>query len=103
MQPYLDSYKLAGIVGIIADKSGEVHYQNLLGYSNVEAKKPIRADDVFWIASMTTMFGGASSACAQRGDRSAPGAGRRRCANFLDREKNDSKNVLKHSRHSSSI
>jgi CubicO group peptidase (beta-lactamase class C family) len=60
MQPYLDSYKLAGIVTVIADKSGKVHYQNLLGYSDVEAKKPIRADDVFWIASMTKMFAGAS-------------------------------------------
>src|SRR5204862_2220960 len=60
MQPYLDSYKLAGIVTVIADKGGKVHYQNLLGYSDVEAKKPIRADDVFWIASMTKMFAGAS-------------------------------------------
>ena len=31
MQPYLDSYKLAGVIGIIADKSGKVHYKNLLG------------------------------------------------------------------------
>jgi len=50
MQPYLESYKLAGVIGIIADKTGKVHYQNLLGYSDVEAKKPIREDNVFWIA-----------------------------------------------------
>src|ERR1043166_1864147 len=60
MQPYLDSYKLAGIIGVIADKTGKVHYQNLLGYADVEAKKPIREDNVFWIASMTKMFAGAS-------------------------------------------
>jgi CubicO group peptidase (beta-lactamase class C family) len=60
MQPYLDSYKLAGIIGIIADKTGKVHYKNLLGYSDVEAKKPMRDDNVFWIASMTKMFAGAS-------------------------------------------
>ena len=60
MQPYLDQYKLAGVIGIIADRSGKVHYKNLLGYADVEAKKPISEDNVFWIASMTKMFAGAS-------------------------------------------
>jgi CubicO group peptidase (beta-lactamase class C family) len=60
MKPYLDSYKLAGVVSLIADKSGRVHYKNLLGYADVEAKKPITEDNVFWIASMTKMFAGAS-------------------------------------------
>ena len=60
MQPYLDHYKLAGVIGIIADKTGKVHYKNLLGYADVEAKKPISEDNVFWIASMSKMFAGAS-------------------------------------------
>src|SRR6516164_9783797 len=60
MQPYLDQYKLAGVIGVIADKHGKVHYKNLLGYADVEAKKPISEDNVFWIASMTKMFAGAS-------------------------------------------
>ena len=60
MQPYLESYKLAGVIGIIADKSGKIHYKNLLGYADVEAKKPMSEDAVFWIASMTKMFAGAS-------------------------------------------
>jgi CubicO group peptidase (beta-lactamase class C family) len=60
MQPYLDSYKLAGIIGIIADKEGRVHYKNLIGYADVEAKKPISEDNVFWVASMSKMFVGAS-------------------------------------------
>ena len=60
MQPYLDSYKLAGFVGVIADKTGKVHYKNSIGYADVEAKKPITEDNVFWIASMTKMFAGAS-------------------------------------------
>lgn len=60
LQPYLDSYKLAGIIGIIADKTGKVHYKNLLGYADVEAKKPISEDNVFWVASMSKMFVGAS-------------------------------------------
>lgn len=60
MQPYFDSYKLAGVIGIIADKQGKVRYQNLIGYANVEAKTPISKDNVFWIASMSKMFAGAS-------------------------------------------
>src|SRR5262249_523126 len=60
MQPYLDSFKLAGVIGIIADKTGKVHCKNLLGYANVEAKKPISEDNVFCIASMSKMFAGAS-------------------------------------------
>jgi len=60
MQPYLDSYKLAGVIGVIADKTGKVHYRNLLGYADVEAKKPMTEDRVFWIASMSKMFAGAS-------------------------------------------
>lgn len=60
MQPYLDGHKLAGVVAVIADRTGRVRYRNLLGYADVEAKKPIGEDDVFWIASMSKMFVGAS-------------------------------------------
>lgn len=60
MQPYLNDHKIAGIIGIIADKTGNVHYKNLIGYADVEAQKPISEDNVFWIASMTKMFAGAS-------------------------------------------
>jgi CubicO group peptidase (beta-lactamase class C family) len=60
MQPYLDSYKLAGMIGIIADKTGRIHYRNVLGYADVEAKRPISEDNTFWIASMSKMFVGAS-------------------------------------------
>jgi CubicO group peptidase (beta-lactamase class C family) len=60
MQPYLDTYKIAGIIGLIADRDGKVIYKNLIGYADVEARKPISEDNVFWIASMTKMFAGAS-------------------------------------------
>jgi CubicO group peptidase (beta-lactamase class C family) len=60
MQPYLDNYKLAGFISVVADKTGKVHYKNLLGYADVEAKKPMGEGNVFWIASMTKMFAGAS-------------------------------------------
>lgn len=60
MQPYLDSYKLAGVLAVIADKTGRIHYRNALGYADVEAKKPVSDENVFWVASMTKMFAGAS-------------------------------------------
>lgn len=60
LQPYLDSYKLAGVIAVIADRSGNVRYRNLLGYADVEAKRPISEGNVFWIASMSKMFVGAS-------------------------------------------
>ena len=43
MQPYQDSYKLAGYVAIIAGKAGKVHFRNIAGCADVEAKKAMRA------------------------------------------------------------
>lgn len=60
MQPYLESHKIAGIIGIIANREGKVLYKNLMGDADVEAKKPISENNVFWVASMTKMFAGAS-------------------------------------------
>ena len=60
MKPYFDKYKLAGVIAIIADRTGRIHYRNLIGYADVEAKKPIGEDNVFWVASMSKMFVGAS-------------------------------------------
>ena len=60
IRPFLETHKIAGFVSIIADRNGEVLYQNEVGYADVEAKKPISDDNVFWVASMTKMFAGAS-------------------------------------------
>jgi CubicO group peptidase (beta-lactamase class C family) len=60
LQPYLDSFKMAGIVGVIADRSGKIRYRNLFGYADVETGQPISENNVFWIASMSKMFVGAS-------------------------------------------
>jgi CubicO group peptidase (beta-lactamase class C family) len=60
LRPYLENYRLAGAVCVIADKTGKVHYLNLMGHADVEAKKPISMDNVFWIASMSKPFAGAS-------------------------------------------
>ena len=60
LKPYLDQYKLAGYVAIVADKTGKVHYRNVTGYADVEGKKPVGENNVFWVASMSKMFVGAS-------------------------------------------
>ena len=60
VQPYMDNYNLAGVIGIVGDKTGKIFYKNLLGYADVEGKQPIREDSVFWVASMSKMFAGAS-------------------------------------------
>lgn len=60
LQPYLDSFKLAGFVSIVADREGTVRYRNAAGYADVEAKKPINESNMFWVASMTKMFTGAA-------------------------------------------
>jgi len=60
MKPYLDGFKLAGFIGLIGDRTGKVHYKNIEGYCDVEAKKAMNQENVFWIASMSKMFAGAS-------------------------------------------
>lgn len=60
LQPYLDSFRLAGFVSIVADREGKVVSRNAAGYADIEAKKPISEENVFWVASMTKMFAGAS-------------------------------------------
>ncbi len=60
LKPYFDQYKLAGVIAMVADKTGKVHFKNLQGYADIESKKPISEDNVFWVASMTKMFAGAS-------------------------------------------
>src|SRR5262245_4908363 len=60
MRPYLESYKMTGIIGIIAKQECKEIYKNEVGYADVEARKPISENNVFWVASMTKMFAGAS-------------------------------------------
>lgn len=60
LQPYLDQHKLAGYIAVIADKDGKVRYRNVTGYADVEAKKAMTEDNVFWVASMSKLFAGAS-------------------------------------------
>jgi CubicO group peptidase (beta-lactamase class C family) len=52
LQPFVDRHELAGAVTLVADKD-KVLSVDTVGYADVAAKKPMRADSLFWIASMT--------------------------------------------------
>ena len=52
MQRYVDEERLAGIATLIA-RRGKIAHLGLYGMANRETKKPMRADTLFRIASMT--------------------------------------------------
>lgn len=52
LQPFVDDHVLAGAVTLVADKD-KVLSLEAVGYSDVAAKRPMRTDDLFWIASMS--------------------------------------------------
>jgi CubicO group peptidase (beta-lactamase class C family) len=52
IQPFVDKNEIAGAVVLVADKD-RVRSVVAVGFADVAAKKPMRADNVFWIASMT--------------------------------------------------
>lgn len=60
LQPYLDDFKMAGIIAVIADKDGNILYKNMLGRADVENNRPMVENNMFWVASMSKMFAGAS-------------------------------------------
>src|SRR5690242_6455552 len=52
IQPFVDSHTLAGAVMLVASKDRVLDLETV-GYADVAAKKPMRKDSVFWIASMS--------------------------------------------------
>jgi CubicO group peptidase (beta-lactamase class C family) len=52
LQPFVDAHELAGAVTLVADKN-QVLSVEAVGFADVEAKKPMRTHDLFWIASMS--------------------------------------------------
>jgi CubicO group peptidase (beta-lactamase class C family) len=52
LQGFIDDHALAGVVTIVASKD-KVLSQEAVGYADLAAKQPMRADSVFWIASMS--------------------------------------------------
>src|SRR5438552_3814019 len=52
LQPFVDRGTLAGAVTLVADKD-KVLSLNAVGYADIAAKEPMRADTSFWIASQS--------------------------------------------------
>lgn len=52
LQPFVDSHALAGAVTLVADKDRILSLE-AVGYADVAAKKPMKTDAVFWIASQS--------------------------------------------------
>jgi sialate O-acetylesterase len=54
LRHYVDDQVMAGAVLLVADaKSGRVLARETLGLADIAGARPMRADDVFWVASMT--------------------------------------------------
>lgn len=52
MQAMIAKNEIAGAVTVVVTKDNTVHFETT-GYANVADKKPLAADNLFWIASMT--------------------------------------------------
>ena len=52
LQPFVDNHVLAGAVTLVASKE-KILSLEAVGYAEIAAKKPMRTDNLFWIASMT--------------------------------------------------
>ena len=52
VQPFVENHSLAGAVILFADKDRVLDCEEV-GYADLEAKKPIQKNNLFWIASVT--------------------------------------------------
>ncbi|MFC1693949.1 serine hydrolase domain-containing protein [Candidatus Latescibacterota bacterium] len=52
VEQYIDENKVAGVVALVARK-GKIAHLKAFGMSDIEAKKPMRTDTIFRMASMT--------------------------------------------------
>jgi CubicO group peptidase (beta-lactamase class C family) len=52
LQPFVDKGEIAGAVTLIANKDRTLHLE-AVGRSDLAKPRPMRADDLFWIASMS--------------------------------------------------
>src|SRR5215472_17466725 len=52
LQPFVDRHVLAGAVTLVADKD-KVLSTEAVGFADIAAKKPMRPDTLFWIASQS--------------------------------------------------
>ena len=59
LQPFVDSHSLAGAVTLVATRN-KILDVTTVGFADVAARKPLRPDGVFWIASTTKPLTGAA-------------------------------------------
>jgi CubicO group peptidase (beta-lactamase class C family) len=52
IQPFVENQAIAGAVMLVAGKE-QVRSLTTIGYADLAAKRPMQADNLFWIASMT--------------------------------------------------
>ena len=52
LQPFVDRHELAGAVALVADEDKVLSIETV-GFADVEAGKPMKADSAFWIASQS--------------------------------------------------
>ena len=52
LQPFVDGHSIAGAVVLVASKDKVLDVETV-GYSDLAGQKPMKADDLFWIASMS--------------------------------------------------
>ncbi len=57
VQPFIDQGEISGAVTLVA-RDGEVVSFEAMGVSNLKSKRPMRKDDLFWIASMSKPVAG---------------------------------------------
>ncbi|MBI5774626.1 MAG: beta-lactamase family protein [Verrucomicrobia bacterium] len=52
LQPFVEQHTLAGAVALVANKDKVLSVETV-GWADIAAQKPMRADNLFWIASMS--------------------------------------------------
>lgn len=59
LQPFVESSSLAGAVSLVANSNGILDGA-CVGWADIAAKKPLKPDSIFWIASMSKPITGAA-------------------------------------------
>jgi CubicO group peptidase (beta-lactamase class C family) len=59
LQPFVDNHTLAGAVTLVANKD-KILSLDTVGFADIAAKKPMRPDALFWIASQSKPITGAA-------------------------------------------
>jgi len=52
LQPFVDASRLAGAVVLVADRERVLALETV-GFADIEARRPMRTDTLFWVASQT--------------------------------------------------